>query len=88
MSGYSHIAAKVAVTKTLTLSQSLSKENCVSEIKGVPEPMDLDSAWPMEHLLMMSQSRAEVLIECLQSLEEHPPGRVDLVQSFLRAIFR
>ncbi len=69
-------------TKTLTLSQSLSKENCVSEIKGVLVPMDLDSAWPMEHLIM-SLSRAEVLIECLQLLEEHPP---DLVQSFLWAI--
>jgi len=70
--------AAEAVTKTLTLSQSLSKEDCVLEIVGVLVTMDLDSAWPMGHLLR-SLSRPEVLFECRQLLEEH---LLDLVQSF------
>ena len=45
-------------------------------------PVNLDSAWLMEHP-PRSLSIAEVLIEYHLSLEEHPP---DLVQSFLRAI--
>jgi hypothetical protein len=45
-------------------------------------PVDLDSVWPMEHLLRCL-SRAGVLIECRLLLEEDPPN---LVQSFLRAI--
>jgi hypothetical protein len=45
-------------------------------------PVNLDSAWLMEHP-PRSLSIAEVLIEYRLSLEEHPP---DLVQSFLWAI--
>jgi hypothetical protein len=45
------LAAWVVLIKALTFSQSLSKENCIPEIVGVLMAMDLDSAWPMEHLL-------------------------------------
>ena len=44
------LAAGFVVIKTLTFSQSLSKEDCVPKILGVLMAMDLDLAWPMHHL--------------------------------------
>jgi hypothetical protein len=49
---------------------------------GILVAMDLDSAWPMGHLLR-SLSRPEVVFECRQLLEEH---LLDLVRAIMSMI--